>query len=177
METEPLDLLPPDGAAELAALAATLVPGGDGWPAADAIGVQGLLATRLSEEQGEEALAALLVALEAAGGPLAPLDEAGRTAVLQRLERSEPDLFGWVRDAVFIAYYESPFTAAAINAKGHPYRLRPHLSGYRVPRFDPALHAPKERRGRYIPTDEVRPVDLGGLDLATSRTARWGRSR
>ena len=75
-------------------------------------------------------------AIEAAGGPLAALDEAARVAVVRRFEESEPDLFGWVRDAVYIAYYENPFVAEAINLKGHRYELRPHIKGYPVQRFE-----------------------------------------
>jgi hypothetical protein len=49
-----------------------------------------------------------LPAAEAAAGPLAGLNETARVAVVQRFEKAGPDLFGWVRDATYIAYYESP---------------------------------------------------------------------
>jgi hypothetical protein len=165
------------GAEMLADLVAVLIPGGNGWPSAAAVGVQGFLATRLMETQGDEALERLIAALQTAGGPFAGRDENDHIGIVAAFERNEPELFDWVRDAVFIAYYESPFVAAAIAAKGHPYKLRPHLSGYRVPRFDPALHAPKMARGHYVPTDQVKKVNTAALDLEVSRTARWGRSR
>ena len=76
------------------------------------------------EERGKNALPALVKAIEAAGGPLAALDEAARVAVVQRFEEAEPDLFGWVKDAAYIAYYENPFVAEAINSRS-PLRAAP----------------------------------------------------
>ena len=71
----------------------------------------------------------VLEALGAAGGPLAGLDEAARIDVVRRLEATEPALFGWVRDAAYVVYYENPFVAEVINRQGHLYELRPHLKG------------------------------------------------
>lgn len=169
-----------DAAADAAMLAdfvEVLIPGGDGWPSAAAVGVQGPLSTRLIGERGEEALPALLQALRTAGAPFAGRPDKEREAIVRSLERDEPALFGWVRDAVFIAYYESPFVAAAINAKGHPYKLRPHLAGYAVPRFDRARDTPTHKRGHYVPTDQVRHVETTGLELESRITTTWGRQR
>jgi hypothetical protein len=66
------------------------------------------LALRLMDERGKNALPTLVKAIEAAGGPFTGLDEAARVAVVRRFEEAESDLFGWVRDATYIAYYESP---------------------------------------------------------------------
>ena len=101
--------LSPAGAATLIAdFVDVLIPGERLWPSASAVGVQGQLALRLMEERGKNALPTLVKAIEAAGGPLEGLDEAARVAVVRRFEEAEPDLFGWVRDAVFFAYYETP---------------------------------------------------------------------
>jgi len=162
------DPAPAIAAGLLADLADTLVPGDDHWPSAAAVGVQAALATRLIEERGEADLARLAQAILQAGGPLAGRPEAERVAIVQAFEAAEPELFGWVRDAVYFAYYESPFVVAAINAQGHPYRLRPHVKGYPLPRFDLVQDTPRHGRGRWLPTDAVRPVDTSGLDpLAT----------
>ncbi|SNB77658.1 Gluconate 2-dehydrogenase subunit 3 [Arboricoccus pini] len=161
----------------LADLVDVLIPSGDGWPSAAIVGVQGQLATRLIAEQGEAALPGLLKALRAAGAPFAGQADKQRDAIVSALERSEPELFAWVRDAVFIAYYESPFVAAAINAKGHPYKLRPHLTGYAVPRFDRTKDVPAQKRGHYVPTDQVRHVDISSLELESRVTTTWGRQR
>ena len=101
--------LGPAGAAKLIAeFVDVLIPGERLWPSASAVGVQGQLALRLIEERGKNALPTLVKAIEAAGGPLAGLDEDARVAVVQRFEEAEPDLFGWVRDAAYIAYCRTP---------------------------------------------------------------------
>jgi hypothetical protein len=170
--------LGPAGAAKLIAdFVDVLIPGQRLWPSASAVGVQGHLALRLMEERGKTALPTLVRAIEAAGGPLAELDEAACVAVVQRFEEAEPDLFGWVRDAVYIAYYENPFVAEAIVLSGHPYELRPHIKGYPVQRFDLARDTPRHGRGRYTKTADVRRVDISGLDLESDQTQAWGLKR
>jgi hypothetical protein len=172
------DKLGPAGAATLIAdFVDVLIPGEKLWPSASAVGVQGHLALRLMEERGKNALPTLVKAIEAAGGPLAGLDEAARVAVVQRFEEAEPDLFGWVRDAAYIAYYENPFVAEAIVLTGHPYELRPHIKGYPVQRFDLARDTPRHGRGRYTKTADVRRADISGLDLESNRTQAWGLKR
>jgi hypothetical protein len=170
--------LGPAGAATLIAdFVDVLIPGERLWPSAKTVGVQSQLALRLMEERGKNALPTLVKAIEAAGGPLGPLDEAGRVAVVQHFEEAEPDLFGWVRDATYIAYYESPFVAEAIVLTGHPYELRPHIKGYPVQCFDLARDTPRHGRGRYTKTSDVRRVDISGLDLESNRTQAWGLKR
>jgi hypothetical protein len=172
------DRLGPAGAAALLAdFVDVLIPGERLWPSASAVGVQGLLALRLMEERGKNALPTVVKAIEAAGGPLGPLDEAVRVAVVQRFEKAEPDLFGWVRDATYIAYYENPFVAEAIVLSGHPYELRPHIKGYPVRRFDLERDTPRHGRGRYTKTADVRRVDISGLELESNRTQAWGLKR
>ena len=108
------------------------------------------------EERGKNALPTLVKAIEFAQAARLPeLEEAARVAVVQRFEKAEPELFGWVRDAAYIAYYENPFVAEAIVLTGHPYELRPHIKGYPVPRFDPARDTPRHGRGRYTKTADV----------------------
>ena len=102
------------------------------------VGVQAFVAVRLIEERGKAAFPRLMKALIHAGGPFDGLDEPARIGVVERFEREEPEMFGWLRDAAYIAYYENPFVAEVINAKGHHYELRPHMKGYPLPRFDPA---------------------------------------
>jgi len=154
-----------------------LIPGDDKWPAASAIGVQGLLLSRVVEEWGEEEPRLIASALLAAGAPFAGHNAAERKAIVERLEASHPDLFAQLRSAVVLAYYESPVVAEAIRALGRPYLLRPHLVGYPSRPFDPARDTPAHGRGAYLKTGEVQPVDISGLDLATSRTEKWGINR
>jgi hypothetical protein len=170
-------ITPRAAAGLLADLVDVLLPGDASWPSGRTVGVQSLLALRLLEQKGKRDLARVAEALLAAGGPLAGLDEAARVAVVARFEVSEPALFGWLRDAAYVTYYENPFVAEVINAKGHVYDLRPHTKGYAVPRFDLARDTPTHGRGRYVPTDGVRRVDTAGLDLASERTQNWGLKR
>ena len=181
LETTPdvgdIGITPAASSALLADLIDVLIPGDESWPPARVVGVQAFVAIRLIEERGKEAFPRLMTALIHAGGPLDGLDEPARIGVVERFEREEPEMFGWLRDAAYIAYYENPFVGEVIKAKGHRYELRPHVTGYPLPRFDPARHTPRHGRGRYTPTDEVRPVDTSKLDLENSRTRRWGLER
>ena len=152
-------------AAELAALVDVLVPGDGTFPSASEVGVQAKLADRLILMRGEGAVGALAEALAAAGGPLARLDRAGRTAVLARIERERPDDFLLIRNIAYLSYYESPAVHEAIRAMGFTYHAAPLPTGYEVGRFDPATDTPGHRRGAFVRTDEVRRVDLSQLDF------------
>lgn len=154
-----------------------LIPGDDTWPSASAIGVQGLLLSRVVEEWGEEEPRLIADALLAAGAPFTAQNAVERKAVVERLEVSHPDLFAQLRSATVLAYYESPVVAEAIRALGRPYLLRPHLIGYPSRPFDAARDTPKHGRGAYLKTGDVQPVDTSNLDLATSRTEKWGINR
>jgi hypothetical protein len=152
-------------AAELAALVDLLVPGDGEFPSASEVGAQAKLADRLIVMRGDGALAELIEALDACGGPLARLDEAGRGAVLARLEGERPDYFLQLRNIVYLSYYESPAVHAAIRAMGFAYNAAPLPEGYEVGRFDPATDMPRHQRGRFVATEEVRRVDLSQLDF------------
>jgi len=152
-------------AAELAALVDVLVPGDEAFPPASEVGVQAKLADRWTLMQGEGSVRALADALAAAGGPLARLDGDGRTAVLTRVERERPDDFLLVRNIVYLSYYESPAVHEAIRAMGFTYHATPLPTGYDVGRFDAASDTPRHGRGAFVPTDDVRRVDLSKLDF------------
>jgi hypothetical protein len=141
----------------------TMIPGDDGWPAASLVGVQGILGMRLLESRGENCLAELELALSACGGPLGPIGEADRLAVLGRLEQTEPKLFALVRTATYLAYYESPAVVCRVQSLGQPYKAVPGIEGYATTPFDIEGDRPHHGRGRYVATDEVTPVDLSRL--------------
>ncbi len=136
-------------ARHLASLVGTLIPGDGIWPAADVVGVQALLATRLVEAKGEATLDDLLAALAAHDTLLDP-DPARREAAVTAFEAADPARFKWVRDATFFAYYECPLVVRAMQARGFDYKLRPHVEGYPLPPFDPARDAPRHGRGHWI---------------------------
>ena len=150
-------------AAELAALVDTLIPGDGRWPSAATVGVQGVVAARLLAARGEGAVGEVAAALAACGGPLAGRDAAARTEVVAALERSQPALFTFLRNAATFAYYEHPVVVAAVQALGQPYAAMPHEEGYALPPFDPDRDTPRHGRGRWTATDAVRRVDLSAL--------------
>lgn len=152
-------------AAELAALVDVLVPGDGEFPCASEIGVQAKLADRLTLMRGQGAVRGLIEALAACGGPLAPLDKDGRTAVLTRIERERPDDFLLVRNIVYLSYYESPAVHEVIRAMGFTYNAAPLPAGYAVGRFDPVADTPRHGRGHFVDTSEVKRVDLSQLDF------------
>jgi hypothetical protein len=161
----------------LAVLADTLLPGGEGWPSGATVGVQALVAARLVQERGDDAVDSVVAALGDDAQALLTGDEAARVAAVAAWEARDKDLFGFVRDAAFIAYYESPAVVLAINAHGHPYRLVPHVAGYKLPRFNLERDTPKHGRGRWTPTDAVQRVAVETLNLADERTQNWGRKQ
>ncbi|MFO1068096.1 MAG: hypothetical protein U1E14_06180 [Geminicoccaceae bacterium] len=148
-----------------------LIPGEGPWPAASVVGVQGVLAMRLLEVRGEQGPAELEKALLACGGPLAPLDAAGRRAVVERLEREQPKLFVLARNASYVAYYESPAVVRAVVGLGAPYRAMPAAEGYPLAPFDMAKDRPTHGRGGYIRTEDVRRLDLSQLEGAANGRA------
>ena len=164
-------------AALLAALVKTLLPGDVGWPSGATVGVQSALVTRLSQERGDDALDKLVTALGDDAAALLSGDEAACVAAVSAWEARDAEFFGWVRDAAFMAYYESPFVVEAINAHGHPYKLVPHITGYKLPRFDLEQDTPRHGRGSWVATDAVKRVSVETLDLADERTLNWGREQ
>lgn len=146
-----------------------LIPGEGPWPPASVVGVQGVLAMRLMEVEGPGACDALEQAVEACGGPLAPLDEAGRIAVVERLEREQPALFKLLRTTACISYYENPAVIRAIQGLGQPYKAIPIIEGYDMTPFDPARDRPQHNRGHWIRTEDVVSVDVVSLELEESK--------
>ncbi|MEO1018569.1 MAG: hypothetical protein AAFY56_12885 [Pseudomonadota bacterium] len=168
---------PVDRALMLEGLVNELIPGGDGWPSASSIGVQGLVALRFCEEGSERDLGVIAKGLVDAGGPFAgrPPDE--RVEIVKRFEAAAPKLFERVQAAATLAYYESPFVAEAIRRLGRPYSPRPHLTGYPMKPFDLDKDKPTHGRGAYTPTDAVQRLDTTGLHLEETRTELWGVKR
>ena len=82
------------------------MPGDGEFLAASEVGAQAKLADRLIVMRGDGAVAELIQALDACGGPLAPLDQDGGRAVLARLERELPDYFLQVRNIVYLSLRE-----------------------------------------------------------------------
>lgn len=156
-------------AARIADFVNALLPGAPGWPSGATLGVQHPLAERLVETFGEGALAALDAAMAGDGT---------MTARVAAFETADPVFFGRVRDIAFLAYYEHPVVVGIIDASGRPYRLRPHLGGYDLPKFDLERDRPRHNRGGYVATEDVRRVEgVADLELDTRITTAWGVNR
>jgi len=99
---------------------------------------------------------------------------ADATQALAALERDYPDDFLALWRLAVYAYYSRPETIAAISHDLAPaYHGAPLPLGYAhaIAPWDPAdpLQNPQHRRGAYTPTEDVRPVDLGGLSADVRR--------
>jgi hypothetical protein len=139
-----------------------LVPGDDHWPSASQVGVQAVLASRIVDVDGEEAVDRLAGLVRAAGG-FDGKNEAERSATVASLERDHGELFTLLRNAVYLAYYENPAVAARIRSLGFTYKLRPHIGGYATLPVDPVRDRPRHQRGFYTRTEDVRRLDLSRL--------------
>lgn len=157
---------PVQRAQTLQTLVQVMLPGDDDFPSGAAVGVQGKLADRLFDQEGEKTLDEVLDAL-------AGLIDAGQgdpqRAIVASFEASQPQLFALVRSIAYVTYYESPFVQEAIRSLGFAYNPAPLPKGYRVRRFDVAADRPSHGRGHYVPTDQVKRVDLSGLDIQELR--------
>jgi hypothetical protein len=148
----------------IAGLAETLLPGGDGFPAASAISLAPLLAVRL-----RAADAALPTRLRDALAAQPAPPESDWVEATRRLEATEPKSFDALRKYAYLTYYEQPAVVDAIRALGFHYNHAPLPEGYPEEPFDPATDAPTHRRGRWIATADVTRVDVESLGLERVR--------
>ncbi len=155
-----------DADAAVTELMATLLPGGAGFPPARDTGMAAVLAERL--RLADASLPARLLAALTARGPGPAGAEAWQEAVA-RLEAVEPKLFAELRKYTYLTYYEQPAVIAAIRALGFRYNDQPLPEGYPDDPFEPGRDAPRHNRGRWLATDEIRPVDVSGLGLESVR--------
>ncbi|MGI9419303.1 MAG: hypothetical protein ACR2RA_15860 [Geminicoccaceae bacterium] len=135
-----------------------MLPGDDLFPAASAVGVHGLLCRRLREIGGEAALETLAGTSGQDGAD-----------ALTDLEKNQPMLFAKLRSVVFLTYYEMPDVQEAIRKLGHRYNAEPLPKGYAMGRFDPTTDTPAHCRGHYVKTEDVKRLDLSGLDFLEER--------
>jgi hypothetical protein len=148
--------------AALRALADSLLPGGEGFPAASETGMVSMLLARLRAV--DPALPdRLIAAIAAQGNP--PEDAAAWREATARLETLEPKLFDDLRKYAYLTYYEQPLTIAAIRALGLAYNTSPLPEGYPTEPFEIERDAPRHQRGGWIATGAVKPVDLSQVDL------------
>lgn len=155
-----------DGNELLQGLVDALLPGGNGFPAASATGMTGLLVARLLA--ADATLLDRVAECLHAQGALPDGTERWHDAAA-RLEADEPKLFEELRKYAYLTYYEQPGTIAAIRALGLRYNDAPLPDGYPAERFDPSTDAPRHTRGRWIATGQIQRVDLSRLGLEESQ--------
>lgn len=105
-----------------------LLPGGEGFPPASALGLAGRLA---DEPRFARAWAALLDRLPR---------EVGR-AELEQAEADAPEVFGAALNAAYSLYYTDPQVLAVMERATGYKAAPPQPGGYALPAFDPEMLA------------------------------------
>lgn len=141
-------LLPATRAA-VSALVCALIPGDDVYPSAAAARVPQFIEAHASPDEVE--------LLENLIGGLGELDAAEAVGLLEEWETGRPDVFSWLRELAYHAYYGAPQVIAAMVERGYGYHGAPQPLGYRITE---AMKVPSEKRGSFVPTSEVRRVLL-----------------
>jgi hypothetical protein len=117
----------------LALMLDALLPGGEGFPPASAIGLADWLDGHPDWAEAAQAVLAALPEGFAQGEP------AARAGMLRDVETVDSALFGRMLTGVYSGYYIHPAVRAVIAARtGYPARP-PQPEGYALPAFDPAL--------------------------------------
>lgn len=160
MQSSPL---PKQTAATLAALVNVILPGDATFPSAAEVGVHLWLMEKMRAEY-DVATIDHVAGLLNQDGEFAAQTADKQTAIIAQFERDHPDLFGFMRNAIYLGYYQTPPVVQAVRALGRDYNHAPQPDGYQLAPFDPAT-LPEVKRGYYIPTDAVQRVDLSGIDM------------
>lgn len=149
---------------QLGALLDTLLPGGDGFPAASTTPTLQLLQERwpMKYPAPTPDLAAILL-LVSETASLTDMPDADRIAAVGSFHSRYPDLFAAFCRVVYLSYYQCGAVVAAVAAAGHQYHDTPLPTGYAVAPYDPAADAPRHARGTYLATGAVVAVDCSAL--------------
>jgi hypothetical protein len=123
----------------------TLIPEGDGYPAASEAAVVDYIEARCSPAD----VSLLKELCEPA------LDSVDPVAYLAGLETSRPEEFTWLLQFTYHGYYSSNLVLAALNRQGYDYHGAPQPFGYGIDTEPPV---PGARRGTFIKTSEVKNV-------------------
>jgi len=119
-----------------------LLPGGEGFPPARAIGLADWLARH---PEWLEAAQAVLAALPEG---FAQAEPAAREAMLRGVESADPALFGRMLTGVYSGYYINPVVRGVIAERTGYAARPPQPEGYALPPFDPSLLETVRRRAR-----------------------------
>ncbi|MGQ9887279.1 MAG: gluconate 2-dehydrogenase subunit 3 family protein [Aggregatilineales bacterium] len=163
----PPSAAPAQTASTFRALVNVLLPGDDLFPPAGEVGVHLWLMDKLRShfDEAEDVFTRIAQALNRGHArPFADLDASAQASAVAQFERELPDLFAFVRAAVYFGYYQTPPVIEAVRALGRDYNAAPQPQGYTLAPFDPAT-LPAQPRGRYVRTEDVRPVETENLEM------------
>lgn len=129
----------------LATVLDRLLPGGDGWPAAGALGLGDTVRTQGAAVPAQAA--ATRAALQALPPDFVDRAAAAQDDALRAVEQAAPDDFAALVAAAYTAYYADARVQAVIAEKsGAPVRP-PQPDGHVLPAFDESLLARVKARG------------------------------
>lgn len=173
-------------AATFDAVADTLIPPENGFPAPSAVGVR-TFTERYVAPDGQPATWYPFLTADDLNRHLDALDgfpdaaPSERIRVLRAVESETPAFFAALRDLVYHGYYSRPEVVRAINERlpaGRDYRITPQPYGYAevIEDWDDALLS--RVLGTYTATQDVvrleLPADLAGSDEKAATTREEG---
>lgn len=162
-------------AALLAAVADTLIPASDGWPApseVDIVTFIGRYVTPTGYRNKHFPFAVedeFVAGLDRLGADFLAADTAGRVAAIAALEKSEDPLFEQLRSLVYYGYYSRPEITIALRRNlpaGRDYHGPPLPYGYldTTEDWDEQTLASAGGTTTFVATEDVRRVDLSGIE-------------
>lgn len=145
----------------LVQLADRMIPSDGRWPVPSATEIRDFMARGAQRKTDVQLLA------EAAGACRDAASAAGLDAVLAALQRERPICFRVLQEFVYYGYYAQPEVVRTIReALDCDYISPPQPRGYDMP-FDTDIRP--ATRQVYVPTDEVKRVDLQGIDFSEEK--------
>jgi hypothetical protein len=144
--------------AMLAAVVDILLPGGEGFPPASAVGTAGYMVGQLRPGELDGWLRPALRAIDTlAGDDFLGHDAASQAEALRAAESDNRAMFERLLALAYYSYYAQPAVVDAVRALGFPYNNAPQPLGYAMEPFDPGNPEmlPHEPRGSYKRTEDV----------------------
>lgn len=136
----------------------TLLPGGDGFPPASAVGTVGYMMGKMRPSDMGDWLRPGLAEIEALSrGDFLSANEMERAETLQRTQKEQQTLFERLLALTYYSYYAQPAVVDVIRRMGFDYNHAPQPLGYTMAPFDPGNPAmlPAQPRGHYKGTGDV----------------------
>lgn len=136
----------------------TLLPGGDGFPPASAVGTAGYMMGKMRPADMGDWLRPGLVEIETLSrGDFLSANEMERVETLQRVQEEHRTLFERLLALTYYSYYAQPAVVDVIRRMGFDYKHAPQPLGYMMVPFDPddPEMLPSQPRGHYKRTGDL----------------------